>query len=193
MMQKYQVRRYMLHGLLTNARLESHSSVPNARQRLDRGAMAFCVFAGRELGSIGWVAFSKEAQASLDEPPLPVDYESGEAYRGGVWTSPRYRGLGLHTYGNFKRCQFLVERGAPRWWGLIERGNTVSLRTNLKFAPVIESEGRYLRVLWWKSWKGRPLSPEMERELNAVRRAGGRRRQAEGRGAMAGTSRLSTG
>ena len=60
----------MLHGLLTNARLESHSSVPNARQRLDRGAMAFCIFVGQELGGVGWLILSKEAHDTQGEPLL---------------------------------------------------------------------------------------------------------------------------
>lgn len=37
----------------------------SARRSLDKGAIAFCVFIGRELAHIGWVAMTEEAKKSI--------------------------------------------------------------------------------------------------------------------------------
>ncbi len=64
------------------------------RKRLDAGAIAFCVFVGRELASIVWVATTQQAMGSLGEPPYEVDFEAAESASGGAWTNPKYRRLG---------------------------------------------------------------------------------------------------
>jgi len=132
----------------------------SARKALDKGAMATCIFVDRELAHIGWLAMTEEAKNSLNEPPIRVDFSKKEAYSGGVWTNPKYRKLGLHTYGNLKRNLFLAENGATRMYGQIARRNTASLRVTTKFNPAVYGEGRYLKILWWKSWREKPLTPQ---------------------------------
>lgn len=125
----------------------------NARKALDNGVIASCIFIGRELAHIGWLAMTQEAMNSLNEPPVRVDFSKKAAYSGGVWTNRKYRKLGLHTYGNLKRNLFLAENGAARMYGQIARRNTASLRVTTKFNPAVYGEGRYLKILWWKSWR----------------------------------------
>lgn len=130
----------------------------NARKALDKGAIASCIFIGRELAHIGWLAMTQEAKNSLNEPPIRVDFSKKESYSGGVWTNPKYRKLGLHTYGNLKRNLFLADTGATRMYGQIARRNTASLRVTTKFNPAVYGEGRLIKVLWWKWWRERALT-----------------------------------
>ena len=130
----------------------------DAREALDNGATATCLFVGRELAHIGWLAMTEEAKNSLNEPPIRVDFSKKESYSGAVWTNPKYRKLGLHTYGNLKRNLFLAENGATRMYGQIARRNTASLRVTTKFNPAVYGEGRYLKILWWTWWREKPLT-----------------------------------
>jgi hypothetical protein len=138
--------------------LEFRSCVRNARARLDSGAIAFCVFVGRELGHIGWVAMAQDAMDSLREPPMRIDFANHEAYRGGIWTNPEYRRLRLQLYGNLARRKFLAEQGTVRMYSLIAKRNVGAQLAVAKVNPNFYAEARYLRILWWKSWKEKPLT-----------------------------------
>ncbi len=136
---------------------EFRSKVPNAKKRLDKGAMAFCIFVGKELGSVGWAATTQEAKDSLSEPPFVVGFSNNEACVGGLWTNPKYRRMGLRRYGSAKRRRFMLEKGIVRHRGAIPKWNIASQRS-VTFAPDIHGEGRYFRFLWWQSWKEKPLT-----------------------------------
>ena len=142
--------------------LDFRSHVRGSRRRLDGGAVAVCLFVGDELAHIGWVAMSKEAADSLGEPPVMVDFHGGEGFRGDVWTNPNFRRLGLHAYGNFKRLEFMLDKGLVVSRGAIAKSNTVALQTNEKLGAEVYAEGRYLRVLWWRSWREEPLTHPLQ-------------------------------
>ena len=129
----------------------------HARQKLDRGAIAFCVFVGRELVHIGWVALTQEAKESLYEPPYKVDFTNGETCVGGVWTNPMYREKGLMAYGYFKRSQFLQQRGKVLTRASVAKNNIVSQKMFAKFNSRVYAEARYMKILFWKFWKEKPL------------------------------------
>ncbi|MDY6917883.1 MAG: hypothetical protein SVP26_08080 [Chloroflexota bacterium] len=130
----------------------------NARRRLDSGAMAFCVFVGQELGSIAWVALDQKAKDSFNEPPVEVDFAGGEAWVGGYWTSPKHRRMGLHLYNITRTVEYPLERGFHTERYVIEKKNNPSQTAEARFGSEVYAEGRYLRVLWWRSWKERPLT-----------------------------------
>jgi len=137
---------------------EFRSSDGVRRERLDRGAIALCVFIGRELAYIGWIAMNEEAQRSISDIPLQVDFSNSEAFSGGVWTNPKYRSRGLGTYGSFKRIQFLVEKGILKSKGVVTASNATSQRVAGRLGYNIYAEARYLKLLWWKSWKETPTN-----------------------------------
>ena len=138
--------------------LEFRSQVIHARERLDKGAIAFCIFVERELASIGWVATTQEAKDSVNRLPYQVDFSKGEACRGGVWTNPKYRRMGLRVYSFFKRSEFLWKNGTVISRGAIAKGNIVSRGIEAKFGSnKMYAEARYLKILWWKSFKEKPL------------------------------------
>jgi len=127
------------------------------RDALDKGAVAFCIFVGRELANICWVYLTDEAKESMGHPPYKVDFSNGEACPGGMTTNPKYRGMGLATYCHVKRCQFLREKGKIVSRTVADTNNVVSRRIAAKFGLKLCAEGRHLRILWWQSWKEKPL------------------------------------
>ena len=138
--------------------LEFRSHVLNARERLRNGAVAFVVFVGGEFASTAWVATSQEAADTLSEPPVQVDFTNGEALCGAVLTRQEYRRKRLNLYMGLHIRQFLLDRGVATMRGAIGIDNAASLKANDKFSPIVYAQGRYLRVLWWRSWKERPSS-----------------------------------
>ena len=131
--------------------------VPDARRRLDAGAIATCVFVGRELGNMVWVATSQQAKDSLPDPPFHTDLSGRECLSSDGWTNPKFRRSGLLAYGDIKRRQFQVSQGIRVSSWAIDKRNIPPQRFAERLDPRIRAEGRLLRILWWRSWKERPL------------------------------------
>jgi len=129
----------------------------NARKYLDKGAIAFCIFVGQELAHISWAAMTEEAKKSLGEPPYRVDFSSGEVCTTRSWTSPHYRRRGLGQYVAFQARQFLCENGKGLVRDRTSTGNIVSRQSYVRLGRKFYAEARYLKILWWESWKEKPL------------------------------------
>jgi hypothetical protein len=129
-----------------------------ARSMLDKGAIAFCIFAKGEIVHIGWVALSEEAHKVVDNLPYKVDFSNHEACTGGTQTIPQYRGKGLMAYGYVKRFQYLREKGILVSRNAVAKDNIASQKAHAKFGPTVRIEAKYLRLLWWRFWKERPLA-----------------------------------
>ena len=97
------------------------------RERLDKGAIACCIFVGRELAHIAWVALNEEAQKSILDLPLRVDYSNNEAFMGGGITNTRYRRMGLMSHGSVQRRRFLREKKAIVSRTPVAKNNIASL------------------------------------------------------------------
>ena len=138
--------------------LQFRSPLNNDRDRLEKGAIALCIFIGRELAHIHWIAMTEEAMKILGEPPYRVDFSNNEACSGGSWTNPKYRRMGISNYVNFKALQFLDERGKVVERSAIATGNVASQRSRQPNPPKLYAQARYLRILWWESWKETPLT-----------------------------------
>jgi len=101
---------------------------------------------------------TQEAKNSLGEPPYDVDFSNNEVCHLDSWTNPKYRGRGLAPYISFKATQFGDERGKVYRRSVAHKGNIPSNRTYAKLGPNIHAEARYLKILWWKSWREKPLT-----------------------------------
>jgi len=130
----------------------------DAKKRLDKGAIAFCIFVGKEFANIGWVSLSEEAKKTLDPLPLKVDFAANEAYVGAVETSPKYRNNRLMKYGSFKRRQFLRTKGIRLLRSAVAESNTAPKRVNVRLGGRIYAKARYVKILWWNYWKENPLT-----------------------------------
>ena len=129
-----------------------------ARQKLDKGAIAFCFFVKGEIVHIGWVALSEKAHKAIDNLPYRVNFPNHEACTGSTETIPEYRGKGLMTYGYFKRFQFLREKKIVVSRNAVAKDNIASQKAHAKFSPKVYAEGKYLRLLRWYYWKEKPLT-----------------------------------
>lgn len=140
-----------------------------AHRSLDAGAVAFCVYAGKELAHVGWLAVDARGKKVVDKFPFHVAFENGQACTGGTYTIPKYRGLGLMPYGYFERFEYLRARGFTSTRNSVAVDNVSSHRAHAKFNPTIYGIGRYRKFLWWTNWrteelpdgpcKGMPPSP----------------------------------
>ena len=139
---------------------EFRSQVPYATEKLDKDAVAFLIFVGNELAHIVCFAMNQQAKDAFNQPPFKVDFSKNEVCSVAAWTHPKYRRLGLNRYSHFKRSQFKSNTGIATCKSAIVKDNIAIQRSYSGPMPNKYAEGRYLRILWWKSWKERPLPPE---------------------------------
>lgn len=137
--------------------------IPDARERLAKGAIAFCTFVGSDLATVTWLATTQQAQDSLNEPPVKVDFARNEAWCGGSWTNPRYRRARLHTYNSYWMIDYCYSNGVVRDRYAIAKRNAAALGADDGFGNTRYGEGRLLKLLWWRSWNERPLPPQSPR------------------------------
>ena len=130
----------------------------DATKALARGAIALCVFVEGELATIGWFALTARAAEALNEPPLNTDF-SREALIGALWSNPKYRRLGLGRYRTYRLRKFLLETGLVMTRGATAKGNTVAVERLSRVGSTVYGEARYLRLLWWRWWRERPVEP----------------------------------
>jgi len=117
------------------------------KHRLEKGAPAFCVFFGKHLASIGFVAVDRTAKDALGQPPYQVDFLNNEACTGGGWTDTRYRGTGFATYIYFERLKYLRERGKHIARAAVLSDNASSHALHAKFKPEIRGELHIFRIM----------------------------------------------
>ena len=129
------------------------------RKSLDKGAIAFCVFAGDEVAHIGLVALNEEAKNTFDFLPYEVDFSNNQACTGGTETVPEYRSRGLMAYGYFERFKFLREMGITASRNAVKVNNIASQKAYARFGPRIYARGRYMKLLCLEFWKETPLPP----------------------------------
>lgn len=149
-----------LNELLNNG-FDLSPHLAKTKHRLAKGAIACLAFVGKELASMEWVAVNAEAKASIDIYPSKIDFSNKEAYAGGVWTNPKYRGRGLHVYVYYKIYDFLRENGITTVKSIVEVHNSAALKSHERFAPEekIEAKAHYLRVMGLRFWKETPYQP----------------------------------
>ena len=134
----------------------------NARERLDSGAVALCVFSGRKLAHMEWIATSEAAKRTFNDMPYRVDFANKEACYSDV-TIPEYRGKGIRTYGNNLVIRYLTERGIMTGRAVIRISNQLSLSTlslslNYSEGSRVYAGARYIKFLCWKFWKETPMN-----------------------------------
>jgi len=134
-----------------------------AEERLDKGAIMFCIFIRKELACIHWAAANREAINTLtNRRCYKSDFLNNEVYLGWSQTDPKYRRLGLSTYVISEKVRLFEAMGKTTGKWIVEKGNLPSQKITIKGGGRIYSEGRYLKILWWKSWKEKPVVSEAD-------------------------------
>jgi len=108
-----------------------------AERSLDAGCVALCIYHGRRLAHVGWVACSARAKERIDDVPYAVDFAHGEACTGGVFTFSEYRGRGLMPYSFRLRLEYLARTGRLASLAVVDRANTASLRAMSRVGPFV--------------------------------------------------------
>jgi hypothetical protein len=144
---------------------EFRSYQTKASKGLDIGAIAFCIFVGRELANIGWIALTEEAKPYVDDWPYKVDFANKEACGGATLTIPKYRGYGFFKYQHYEKYEFLRQMGVVKSRFSVGIYNTASNNAQAKFEGRIYAKARYLRILGFESWKETPLNIPLELPL----------------------------
>ena len=148
-----------IDGLLANGcDLGSYSNLETLRQRVNVGAVVFCAFVGKELAHTSCVATTKQANESIFGFPLRVDFSKNEASLGPVETSTKYRRLDICTHVYSKIFLFLRQGGKTVVRSTTRKSNVAGRGAFAKFGTKIYAEGRYLKILSWKSWKEKPIN-----------------------------------
>jgi hypothetical protein len=120
-----------------------------AHRSLGKGGVAFCVFVGKELASICWIALTKEAKDNIAPPPYYVDF-SREACLGSGMTAREYQGRGLFIYTAYCMYRFLRERGIATARSDVPSGNFPSHKAHAYVGATVYARVRYLKILWWQ-------------------------------------------
>jgi hypothetical protein len=127
------------------------------KNRLERGAIGFCIFIEKELVSIDWVGMTEVAKKAFNDYPYKVDYANRQASKGGSWTNPKFRNMGLATYLRFKEEQFLIDKGVIKHRCIIETNNIPAIKAHEKASQgedyIICARAVYLRILGLRFWK----------------------------------------
>ena len=137
----------------------------NFRPALQKGALAFCLFVGRALASVTWVALSEEAKEHIDYLPFKVNFQAGEVCSGASYTDPTYRGKGLLAYTYSYIFPHLAGKGIRKDKFSIDVSNIASQKAHARLSPVVTGRARYLKILWWRSWKERPIEDRGAKEM----------------------------
>ena len=127
------------------------------KDKLKKGAVAFCAFANKELAHVTWVAFNEKAKKEIDYLPFKVAFQNKEACSGASFTEPKYRGKGLLSYIYAYIFPYLAQRDIVKDKFTIEVNNISSQKAHAKFNPIITGKGHYLKILWWEFWKEEPI------------------------------------
>ncbi len=122
---------------------------PWTRRGVQRGAVAFLLFVGKELASRELVATNIEAKATIDGYPYEVDFAHGEACAAGVWTNPKFRQKGLHTYVFYKAYDYLRSQGIRIVRSIVAVDNIGAQKAHERFGSGMKkyARGRYLKFL----------------------------------------------
>ena len=133
----------------------------NARERLDSGAIAFCIFVGNEPAYICWMAMSETARQCIDKIPYAIEFTGKEAFMGGELTVLKYRRKGLKTYGVHLRNKFLKELGVTKKFSAITVRNKASLKALVGRKNFIYAKALYIKIFGWVFWKEVAISPPL--------------------------------
>jgi len=152
---------------LLATRCDFRDVVSQARHALDSGAVAFCLYEGREVAHVGWLATSQTARRALDRLGFEVRFGEGEAWLGAVYTVPRYRNRGLLAYSARRRFDRLHHAGFSTCRSAVETNNAASNHVQMHFDPQVYAVGRMCKFFGWRTWSERPYHPGTGRVLSA--------------------------
>jgi hypothetical protein len=129
----------------------------HARQRLDAGAVAFCIFIQNYLAHVSWVGLNQKSKNSINQQPYQVNFSEHQGCTGRGETVPKYRGKGLNSYAWFQVNNYMKQQGITTFIGIATTDNVAAYKGQPGFPSKICAKARYIKFLWWRYWKETPL------------------------------------
>lgn len=132
----------------------------NLRMSVEKGAIAFCHFVGKEFAHFTFYADNPRGKEVIDLLPFKVDFENGQMISGKSLTVPKYRNLRLRNYNGYVMRKYLWSKGFT--------GSVFSIAVNNYRAMVsaakppekrIVSRCRFIKILWFKYFKEKRMEP----------------------------------
>ncbi|NQT31013.1 MAG: hypothetical protein HQ588_01640 [Deltaproteobacteria bacterium] len=137
--------------------------VLHARQRLDAGAVAFCVFIQNQLAHNGWVGLNQKSKNSIDPQPFRVNFSEHQGCVGGAETAPKFRNKGIMAYNWVHINNYMKEQGITMLTSIVATDNIAVYKAHTGFPSVkISAEARHIKFLWWQYWKETPLPEDFK-------------------------------
>jgi len=136
---------------------EFRSHTTGAEEKLDKKAIAFCIFVDKESACMMWMAPNEEARKSLKITPREVEFGNHEAVISAAETIPKYRGRRLFTYCALRTLQALRKNGWTVVRFTVRKGNIASQLGVAKFSPKLYGKGTYVKILGCTCWIERRL------------------------------------
>jgi len=141
----------------------------NAHRILDAGGIAFCLYIGKEVANIGWIAVTERAKNAMTDIPFHVAFDNNEAYLGYSYTVPKFRRKRLRYYGSLLRYQLMREMGIETKRSAIRTNNYAALNaSNFKKGQIIYARARYLRFMGLKFWKEYPMEVPLQEVIDTM-------------------------
>lgn len=119
-------------------------------ERLDKGAIAACIFVEQDLAHVTWVALTEEALSPLRRHLYKIDFSNRAYCMWDSWTNPKYRRNGFAAYAFLKTTLFLHENGMIRSRSAILKNNSGSITAYASFNAKRYAEAHYLKLFRWE-------------------------------------------
>jgi hypothetical protein len=123
--------------------------IQHLRNWLSKGIILFCIFAGKELTHMSWLALENDI---IIDPFFKKIPRLNAGYIGPCDTSHAYRGLGLYPFVLSQICKFLKENGKSKAMISTSKSNFASVRGITKAGFHVCSEGYHLKLGNWELW-----------------------------------------
>jgi RimJ/RimL family protein N-acetyltransferase len=149
---KQEITKLIDNGSNITAYISMAQFMRNYDKQLEAGGILCCAFSGPELIHTRWMALAEKAKKLMDETPFPIDF-STEAYVGGLYTLPEFRGKGLPLITAGFIYSYLFELGIKTAKGLVLKDNVSSIATLKKANMSLYGEVAHLKLLRWNHWK----------------------------------------
>ncbi|MFC1864242.1 hypothetical protein ACFLYG_00215 [Chloroflexota bacterium] len=153
-----EVDEMLAHGYDFKSYRNFYRDVPELKQTLAKGAIAFAAFVGKELAHTTWVALNEQAKQDIDSVNYKVDFLGGEVCSGDSETKPKYRQLGIHASVYTKILQFLKQEGYSKDRLSVEKRNIISHHSHVKVNFKVCTQMTVTTILWWSFCMEKPMN-----------------------------------
>ena len=132
----------------------------NLRVSLDRGAIAWCTFIGRELAHITCSAENQQGKDTIDPTPFNVDFQNSEIVTGKALSVPKFRRHGITKFSGPRIRSYYLEKGTKRIKSTIRVNNLPALASATKIPDIVAlSKCQYRIILGFKFLKEMEMEP----------------------------------